>query len=224
MLRIDPNHIDPRQWTVVQFGNGWGHGVIGRSRTMSYDFGSPTGLGPAVHNTTANPIIRTIGGEKTIGTETSFSVSTTVEAGFFDTMKVSVTTSYGRTWTSSTTFKDSLEITIPPGYMSWLELRPVMRRVQGHFVHVRRDPVSNVRMWFAGDVIAPGLEGNLADVIQVREAPVSKEYARFLKSAAEKTPGTVHSKDGAISLPASWIMDSLGKHATSTDVAKVRGQ
>ncbi|MFE4872050.1 hypothetical protein [Streptomyces sp. NPDC056682] len=95
LLRIDPNRIDPRQWTVLQVGNGWGHGVIGRSRTMSYDFGSPTGLGPAVYNTTANPIIRTIGGEETIGTETSFSVSTTIESRLFDIMNVSVTTSYG---------------------------------------------------------------------------------------------------------------------------------
>ncbi|MFC5800071.1 hypothetical protein [Streptomyces formicae] len=223
---IDPNHIDPSQWAVLTDLlplMGWG--VIGRYRTMSYDFGPPRGLGRAVANTLSNPVSREIGGEETIGTETTFSISSTVEAGFFDMVKASVTSSFSQTWSSSTTFKDYLTIPIPPGYMSWLELRPVMRWLSGHFVHVRNHwNGGRVRTRFSGDVVAPGLEGTLQDVIVLREAPIPQAQAEVLKAAANRSDALQES-DGAIMLPASFAALEWGEHANSTDVTdKVRAR
>jgi hypothetical protein len=69
--------------------------------------------------------------------------------------------------------------------MMWLELKPVIRRVEGDFVFFVRcfEELQKVRR-FSGVVEAPGIEGGLKDVIIVRDEPVSGVLARMLQTAA----------------------------------------
>ncbi|MFD5505007.1 hypothetical protein ACFWJS_35840 [Streptomyces sp. NPDC127061] len=220
---IDPSVIPPEQWAIKETSVGaWG--VIGRQKVMRYDYGMPTAISPAVGNTLSETVKRTLIGEEEIGTETSFSISTTVEAGFFDVVKVSVTSGFSRTWTHKKKFTDQLEVPIRPGYMMWLEVQPVMRTLEGKFVFFMTGmgELQTARQ-FGGTVTAPGVEGNLKDVIVAREAPMSAGVSEALLSAADaesraKSLQIRRNDDGTVTLPGFMAATLLGGTATATDV------
>ncbi|WP_411125690.1 hypothetical protein [Streptomyces sp. x-19] len=220
---IDPNRIAPEQWE--QFENdSWAFGVIGRHKVMQYDFGAPKAISPAVANATSHPVTRTLTGEEEIGTETTFHISATVEAGFFDVVKVSVTSGFSQTWTQKKKFTDSLQVIIPPGHMMWLEATPVMRILDGDFVYylsLTGVPLTAGR--FSGTVTAPGVEGSLRDVIVAREVPMPAQMLEKLRAAAEatsrpKNPPVRRHNDGTITLPGFVAAAMLGDSAKSEDV------
>ncbi|MCA6090948.1 hypothetical protein LE181_02005 [Streptomyces sp. SCA3-4] len=214
---IDPSTIRPTMWPVTGTPGRMGWGVIGRHKVMRYDFGTPTSLGPAVYNQTAGTITRVIGGTETIETSTTMSISTTVESSFFNTVSVSVTAGFSQTWSSSKTWKDELTVPIPPGRMMWLELKPVMRILDGDFVKFVSAMGTASAQRFSGTVTAPGLEGTLQDVIVVREAAITDRLAEGLSSAAENAQ-VRRNGDGTLSLPGFVAAALLGEDAKSTDV------
>ncbi|MEV6567796.1 hypothetical protein [Streptomyces kronopolitis] len=203
---IDPNRIDPGQWEPWEIDAGRRRhfaGTLGRPKVMEYVYGFPTALTAAVVNSTQDPIERTLTGEKTIGTETSLSISTTIEAGFFGSVSLSVTTAFSQTWKKEEKFTDSIRVTIRPGRMMWLELIPVMRRIDGDFVHFRRwHTETRTNVWqFSGVVEAPGLEGGLRDVVNVRDEPVSKEMADLFQAASVSGSGEITTDGTLVTLP-----------------------
>ncbi|MEX2975231.1 hypothetical protein [Streptomyces sp. C184] len=174
---IDPNSLHPDMWPYWE-SNGRGWGVLGRPNKMTYLYGPPRALSRAVGNPphAQDPVIRTLTGEETIGTSTTIAVSSSIEGSFFDMVKATVTTSFSQTWTHETKFTDSVQATIRPGRMMWLELKPVMRRIEGNFIHLMNyylgpwKPVKGAGR-FSGTVEAPGLEGGLTHVVAVRDEP-----------------------------------------------------
>ncbi len=211
---VQPSSIDPELWPWTEEEYGFGShttGVVGRHKVMRYDFGVPQTISQAVCNATSSPMTRTLTGSRTLGTQTSYSVSATVEAGFFDVVKTSVTTSFSQTWTEETTFTDSIEVKIKPGHCMWLELRPVMRILEGDFVLIRHlyllgdENRDNAR--FSGTVTAPGVEGTLKDVIVAKEAPVREDVLTELRTHAVEAEtraegaSVYREQDGGIVLP-----------------------
>ncbi|WP_206505804.1 hypothetical protein [Streptomyces chrestomyceticus] len=220
---ILPREVPDSHWVDPVGDAGVGYGVAGRWDVMSYRFGPATRLGRAVCNETSNPIERQIGGEETIGTSHTFEISSTVESGFFDIVKASVTTSFSMTWSKETTFKDYLNVIIPPGYCSWLELAPVMRRLDGDFIYMRRVFGQAFIGKFSGEVDAPGVEGDLSDVIRVREAPIPGQADETLRELAEQRPRWVEEQDGVLTFPATLLPEQWSRDADTRDVtAQVR--
>ncbi|MEU2867670.1 hypothetical protein ABZ769_00455 [Streptomyces olivoreticuli] len=169
--------------------------VIARSEQQTFDYGSPVGVGPAVTNSTPDVITREIGGEVTVGTTKSFSVSSTVEADLFSVVKVSVTASYSQEWRKDQTFKDYLSIPIQPGYTCWLQRETVMRRITGgDFIVVTPGPGVHR---YSGTINGPGLAGTLQDRIEVISRRIN---ASQLASVTEQL-GT-KSTDGVLEFPA----------------------
>ncbi|MGW2022031.1 hypothetical protein [Streptomyces decoyicus] len=224
---VDPNAINPDYWPVVDIRPMTASGVIGRHKVMRYDFGAPTAISSAVGNATSSTIVRKLVGEKTISTSTTYSISSTVESGFFDVVKVSVTAGFSQTWEEKKRWEDSLEVPIKPGHMMWLEVRPVMRILEGDFVFFFRlgspfKPKSTTAR-FSGTVTAPGVEGTLRDVIVAREAPMTSQMAEELLSAAESETragnlAVRRNDDGTLTLPGFLAADLLGDSAKSEDV------
>ncbi|MBZ4320160.1 hypothetical protein [Streptomyces huiliensis] len=222
---ISPTSIDPQLWPVFD-SSVLQYGVIGRHKVMRYDFGAPVALCPAVVNRTPDPINRTLIAEEEIGTTTSYSISSTVEAGFFDVVKLSVTTAFGQTWSHSKKYTDRLDVTIRPGHMMWLEVQPVMRILEGDFVHFVREKFWPSTTWktkvaarFSGTVTAPGVEGSLKDVITVRDVPVSAGLAEGFRAVAEEgsLPGASLSRETTV-VPGFLATALLGDSAESEDV------
>ncbi|MCZ1006815.1 hypothetical protein [Streptomyces lydicus] len=225
---IDPSVIEPRLWPVTEEAY-LQHGVIGRHKVMRYDFGAPVGIGSAVHNTTASPITRVIGGSKTVEASTTVSVSATVSASFFNTVTASVSSGFSQTWSSSTTFKDELTVPIPPGHMMWLEVKPVMRILEGDFVFFVRYRQPFNSNWdapralrFSGTVTAPGLEGTLKDVITVREAVIPGQFieeSHSVEASSRVENALIRSDDdGVVTMPSFVAAALLGDAAKSEDV------
>lgn len=218
---IRPQDVPESHWVPPAGNPISGYGVGGWWDLMSYDFGRATSLGKAVFNETGNPVEREIGGEETIGTSHTFEISSTVEAGFFDIVKASVTTSFSTSWSKETTFKDYLTVTIPPGYVGWLELVPVIRRLDGSFVYMRHILGHRFIGRFSGEVAAPGVEGELSDVIRVRERPIPRKAGRALREMVDHGSRTVEESDGVVSLPADLLPDSWRGDADARDVTRL---
>ncbi|MGE6864257.1 hypothetical protein ACQKGQ_28670, partial [Bacillus cereus] len=137
-------------------------------------------------------------------------------SSFFNTVTVSVTTGFSQTWSSEKTFTDSIEVTIPPGRMMWLEVQPVMRILEGDFVYfmyVNGWPNKSWAKRFSGTVTAPGLEGTLRDVIVAREAPMSAQMTEAFLSAEN-----ADRNDETFTLPGFVAAALLGDSAGSEDV------
>ncbi|MFI0909854.1 hypothetical protein [Streptomyces abikoensis] len=221
---IPPSSIPPADWAVTE-SNVIQKGVIGRHKVMKYDFGAPVALCPAVRNETPDPIIRTLKAEEEIGTTTSYSISSTVEAGFFDAVKISVSTAFGQTWSHSKKYSDQLEVPIRPGHMMWLEAQPVMRILEGDFVYFLRIKNPITGKWdgaacrFSGTVAAPGVEGSLKDVITVRDVPVSAGLSEGFRAVAEEgaLAGASLSDETTV-IPGFMAALLLGDSAESEDV------
>ncbi|MGA4846634.1 hypothetical protein ACOBQB_10325 [Streptomyces sp. G5(2025)] len=215
---MDPKDVPSDGWT---FGEGarWSGGVLGRPRRMTYYYGPGKALGNAVKNDTPKTIKRHVGGKKTVGAETTIGIQASLEAEFYGVVKTSVSTSFSQTWKQEEEFEDYLDVDIDPGHMSWLELQPVIREIEGDFIFLcwwnfAHQLVKAAR--FSGTVTAPGLEGDLHNVLTVRDTPVSQEEGEALRGAASQPPTSspfVYS-DGAVILPA-WLADAQwGKDAS----------
>ncbi|MFD9575351.1 hypothetical protein ACFWBI_36730 [Streptomyces sp. NPDC059982] len=213
---VDPSTLSAGEWQLVEYP-AWALGIIGRQKVMRYDFGAPRAISPAVGNQTSSPIKRTLTGSEKIGTSTTMSISSTVQSSFFNTVNVSVTAGFSQTWSSEKTFTDEIEVTIPPGHMMWLEVKPVMRILEGDFVYfswMQMSPALNFAKRFSGTVTAPGLEGTLRDVIVAREAPMPAQMTEALLSA-----GNADRSDAeTFTLPGSMAAALLGDSAGSEDV------
>ncbi|GGT72290.1 hypothetical protein [Streptomyces lateritius] len=219
---MDPNDIGSDWWAGMNYWPDVRGEVIRRHKVMRYDFGTPLGLGRAVYNNTSDPIKRTIGGEVTAGTSSTWSISSTLEASFFNVVKASVGSGFSQTWNSETKFSGSLEVTISPGHMSWLEVKPVMRTLDSDFVAVMTVMGFPSARRFSGLVTAPGVEGSLQDVVVVKEALIPPATAESSASAtATPYPESAvvrHHDDGTVSLPAHLAALVLGDSAKSKEV------
>ncbi|MGW1073704.1 hypothetical protein [Streptomyces sp. NPDC002537] len=143
-------------------------------------------------------ITRDIGGEATVGTTKSFSVSATVEAGLFSVVNVSVTTSYSQEWRRDETFKDYLTIPVQPGYTCWLQRETVMRRITGGDFIVAvgfGSAVGAIR--YSGTITGPGVAGTLQDRITV----ISRQINRAQLDSVTEQLGT-KATDGVVEFPA----------------------
>ncbi|MGF1427539.1 hypothetical protein [Kitasatospora sp. LaBMicrA B282] len=190
----DPRHADV---FGMLLGVPW-VSVIARSEQQSFDYGAPVGVGAAVTNSTPDVITRTIGGEVTVGTTKSFSVSSTVEADLFSVVKASVTVSYGQDWHRDETFKDYLEIPIQPGYTSWLQRETVMRRITGGDFFASIAGMDYYR--FAGTITGPGVAGELQDRITVISRQLKAAQLTDVSEALGKH--AVRRADGVTEIPA----------------------
>ncbi|MFF7234576.1 hypothetical protein [Streptomyces sioyaensis] len=185
---IDPNQIDRADFVFHSWGTGASRGnhlgVVGRPNKMSYDYGCPVPMGDVVINLSPNPISRRMTGKKKFGAETSFSMSATVEAGFFKAVALSVSSAFSEAWQSDQVFSDSLDVMVCPRHMSWLEFTPVIRTVESDFVYffaLHHEAIYKAR--FSGSVNAPGLEGNLGNRLSIRDEPIPNDVAEALEAS-----------------------------------------
>ncbi|GGP88917.1 hypothetical protein [Streptomyces melanogenes] len=194
------------QWLEFQRITGFEF-VIARSELQSFDYAPPVGVGPAVRNDTNNTITREIGGEVTVGTTKSFSVSATAEATLFSVVNVSVTTAYSQEWRRDETFKDYLTIPISPGYTCWLERETVMRRIiGGDFILQPSMGSVDDAIRLVGSITGPGVAGTLADRITVRSRQISAAsfapVAELIKATQGKAVTGLSVEDGVYQFPA----------------------
>jgi hypothetical protein len=78
-------------------------------------------------------ITRTITESSTQTTSSTLGASITAKATILKIVDLSVTASASRTWTSTYTFTDSIQVPIAPGQKAWLESRDPITRVTGDF-------------------------------------------------------------------------------------------
>ncbi|MGW4689850.1 hypothetical protein ACWEPM_33885 [Streptomyces sp. NPDC004244] len=126
-----------------------------------------------------------------------------------------------QTWLHEEKFSDSLKVNIRPGRMMWLELKPVMRHVEGHFLGFLHGPGIRDAGRFSGTVTAPGLEGTLKDVITVRDEPIAAALAESLRASGlaggQKEAGPVHADgDGLVSFHDAMAYLLAGETKAST--------
>ncbi|WP_331773663.1 hypothetical protein OG948_36620 (plasmid) [Embleya sp. NBC_00888] len=220
----NPTEIPAEMWALTDIGAGaWG--VVGRPRAMRYEHGEQRTIGSGVANPTSEPIRQTLTASEPVDAWASFPISPRVQAGFLTAVEAAVATAFGQTWTTEKTFTESLEVTVPPGHMAWLEARPILRVLEADFVAFFRATVPDaLQAWrFTGTVTAPGGEGDLKDVIEVHRAPMTTEITEGLLSAAQAmarsgSPRVRRADDGTIS-PRGCIMKLLaGDAARGEDV------
>jgi hypothetical protein len=78
-------------------------------------------------------ITRTLTESSTQTTSSTLGASVTAKGSILKIVELSVTASASRTWTSTYTFTDSIQVPIAPGQKAWLESRDPITRVTGDF-------------------------------------------------------------------------------------------
>ncbi len=146
----------------------------------------------------------TVGGEVTVGSETSTSVSVGVSAGFFDVVEVSVEASFGESFSRSRTSTEELMIPIPPLYEAWVMYEPTMQMTEVWPDIWYNDKVDDHWHWWL-DGNAPGIQ-----VLTPANAPGKKKgFVRPIpvEDLAEECPANsepeTSSQDvrGAVDIP-----------------------
>jgi hypothetical protein len=84
-------------------------------------------------NTGTTTITRTLTSSSTQTTSSTLGASVTAKGSILKIVELSVTASASRTWTSTYTFTDSIQVPIAPGQKAWLETRDPITRVTGDF-------------------------------------------------------------------------------------------
>ena len=89
-------------------------------------------------------ITRTLTESSTQTTSSTLGASVTAKATILEIVELSVTASASRTWTSTYTFTDSIQVPIASGQKAWLESRDPITRVTGDFFVTLRNTTWNL--------------------------------------------------------------------------------
>ncbi|WP_411123911.1 hypothetical protein [Streptomyces sp. x-19] len=216
---IKSTEVPANHWKDPVGNNSDGYGVVGNWKVMSYYRGVPAYVGDPVFNDTPDDASMTVGGSRTIGSEYTFGVEYSAEAGFFDLVKVSTTYSFSASWSESTTFSQSMTVNIRPGWVSWIEVSPVARVLDGDFVYLRAASGTRKIGKFSGVIEAPGIEGNLKDLYTLRSTPMTDALASEVRALAGQGESAAQAVDGGgLRFPAELLSDDLRTQAERHDL------
>lgn len=70
----------------------------------------------------------------------SVEISASVSAGFFDIVEVSLTTTYGHSWTTETARGENVSVDILPRYMGWIDRATLINNLDGDFIWTGNTP------------------------------------------------------------------------------------
>ncbi|SHH06161.1 hypothetical protein [Streptoalloteichus hindustanus] len=215
---IRSSEVPAAHWKDPVGDNTNGYGVVGNWKVMSYYRGIPTYVGDPVFNDTPDDASMTVGGSRTISSEYTFGIEYSAEASFFDLVKASTTYSFSASWSESTTFTQTMTVTIRPGWVSWIEVSPVARVLDGDFIYLRAESGTRKIGRFSGVIEAPGIEGNLKDVYTLRSTPMTEALVSHVQSLASQSDSGVRAVgDGGLRFSADLLPADLRAGAERHD-------
>ncbi|WP_432015303.1 hypothetical protein [Streptomyces cucumeris] len=112
-----------------------------------------------------------------VGSTDSIGVSITVGAKIMDIVDLSVTTTYGHTWTRESTESDEQNVTAKPGEVAWISRAQLMRDVSGEWQTHYDSPKWGHYYWFVPDTITSPAEngtGGKNSSVVVRSRPMTE--------------------------------------------------
>ncbi|MFJ6054668.1 hypothetical protein [Streptomyces sp. NPDC092307] len=147
-------------------------------------------------------------------------------SNFFNVVNLGTEMQFSQTWTHEATYTDSVSFPIPARTIAWLELRAVMRTLDGEYFFgtvLHSNPGSGQRYHFSGSVLAPGREGILTDEIRVQMAPITPQLEKDLAAmGAERGPDQIQTISAKTASAFVGCAGSRGTDVTNNAVHKVK--
>ncbi|MFB6571685.1 hypothetical protein [Streptomyces noursei] len=112
-----------------------------------------------------------------------------------------------------------MTVNIRPGWVSWIEVSPVARVLDGDFVYLRAASGTRKIGKFSGVIEAPGIEGNLKDLYTLRSTPMTDALASEVRALAGQAESAAQAVDGGgLRFPAELLSDDLRAQAERYDL------
>ncbi|MFI9650742.1 hypothetical protein ACIHAA_31310 [Streptomyces sp. NPDC052040] len=124
-----------------------------------------------------------------VGSTDSVGVSVTAGGTIMGLVNLSVTATYGHTWSSETSESDEQNVTAKPGEVAWISRAQLMQKVSGTWQTHYDSPKWDHYYWFVPDTIASPAKngtGGKSSVVVVNSRPMTDTEKQACGTARTK--------------------------------------
>jgi hypothetical protein len=170
-----------------------------RHRKLVMYFGPEHPVGMGAVNDTNQVVDKEISWEDTISTKFGFSLSMTAEAGFFDIVSASVTTTFSAELSQEKKFSEKTLIRLNPGEYGWLTRRGMTTKIEADVIRV---VPNNPHLGMSRLAVITGWAGTDGRPESWIFAHARTLNSQVMQLVEQDTTGVITTEDGVSSVPA----------------------
>ncbi|MFD5514035.1 hypothetical protein ACFWIB_40975 [Streptomyces sp. NPDC127051] len=142
-----------RQQLMADCGSGEGKCTLNSPKLGKAYLGNFRQVSNSLFNCTTSDATQAMTWDDTVGSSDSLGVSVTAGGKIAGIVDLSITASYGHTWSSSHSESSTLNMTVKPGEVGWISRAQVMQKVSGTWQTHYDSPKWGHYYWFLQDTI-----------------------------------------------------------------------
>ncbi|MFD5514103.1 hypothetical protein ACFWIB_41385 [Streptomyces sp. NPDC127051] len=171
-----------RQQLMADCGSGEGKCTLNSPKLEEAYLGEFRQVSNSLFNCTTSDATQAMTWDDTVGSSDSLGVSVTAGGKIAGIVDLSITASYGHTWSSSHSESSTLNMTVKPGEVGWISRAQVMQKVSGTWQTHYDSPKWGHYYWFFQDTVTGpaknGTDGKSnAVVVKTRKMTAAEKHS-----------------------------------------------